>query len=210
MCSLYDDELSYIDRLIADDVRNNSAWNQRFFVLKHTGFTSDVLQREIDYVMRRIRFVKNNESTWNFLRGLLQQGDGTMDQFSEVHKVKSIRAAEKSKIKKFSLPLQVVEFCEELYTSGIRSPYLIAFLIDLYEEKCIRGDPVDNVEELSAKVYEYCELMATNVDKIREKYWKYVAGNFRIQMAKSGQQNTSKKPAETGGEGEPLTPLTTV
>lgn len=82
--SLFDDELVYVDRLISDDVRNNSAWNQRFFVLKHTGFTSDVLQREINYVMNRIRFVKNNESTWNFLRGLLQQGDGTMDQFTEV------------------------------------------------------------------------------------------------------------------------------
>lgn len=82
--SLFDDELVYVDRLISDDVRNNSAWNQRFFVLKHTGFTQDVLQREINYVMNRIRFVKNNESTWNFLRGLLQQGDGTMDQFPEV------------------------------------------------------------------------------------------------------------------------------
>lgn len=84
--SLFDDELVYVDRLISDDVRNNSAWNQRFFVLKHTGFTPDVLQREIIYVMNRIRFIKNNESTWNFLRGLLQQGDGTMDQFPEVNK----------------------------------------------------------------------------------------------------------------------------
>lgn len=82
--SIFDDELVYVDRLISDDVRNNSAWNQRFFVLKHTGFTPDVLQREINYVMNRIRFVKNNESTWNFLRGLLQQGDGTMDQFTVV------------------------------------------------------------------------------------------------------------------------------
>lgn len=75
-----------MDRLISDDVRNNSAWNQRFFVLKHTGFTPDVLQREIHYVMNRILFVKNNESAWNFLRGLLQQGDGKLDQFPQVCK----------------------------------------------------------------------------------------------------------------------------
>lgn len=83
-CSLFDDELIFVDRLIAADVRNNSAWNQRYFVLSHTGLTSDVLLYEINYVMNRIRIVKNNESTWNFLRGLLQHGDGKLDQYQEV------------------------------------------------------------------------------------------------------------------------------
>lgn len=82
--SLFDNELVFVDRLIAADVRNNSAWNQRYFVLSHTGFTADVLQRETNYVMNRIRIVKNNESTWNFLRGLLQHGDGNLDQYPEV------------------------------------------------------------------------------------------------------------------------------
>lgn len=79
-----DDELVYVDKLISQDVRNNSAWNQRFFVLKSIGFTQDVLLREINYTMNRIRLVKNNESAWNFLRGILQEGTGTMDQFPEV------------------------------------------------------------------------------------------------------------------------------
>lgn len=83
-CSLFDDELIFVDRLIAADVRNNSAWNQRYFVLSHTGLTPDVLLYEINYVMNRIRIVKNNESTWNFLRGLLQHGDGKLDQYQEV------------------------------------------------------------------------------------------------------------------------------
>lgn len=74
-----------MDKLIALDVRNNSAWNQRFFVLKYTGLTADgVLQREANYAMNRIRLVKNNESSWSFLRGLLQEGDGTLDQFDDV------------------------------------------------------------------------------------------------------------------------------
>lgn len=77
--------MTYVDKLIAEDVRNNSAWNQRYFVLKHTGFSQEILQREILYVINRIRFVKNNESSWNFLRGLLQNGDGTLDQFPEVY-----------------------------------------------------------------------------------------------------------------------------
>jgi protein farnesyltransferase/geranylgeranyltransferase type-1 subunit alpha len=27
-------ELQYVTRLLAEDVRNNSAWNQRFFILQ--------------------------------------------------------------------------------------------------------------------------------------------------------------------------------
>lgn len=86
ICSLFENELQYVDKLIAADLRNNSAWNQRYFVLTHTGFTPEVLSRETNYVMSRIRIVKNNESTWNFLRGLLQNGEGTLDQFQEVSK----------------------------------------------------------------------------------------------------------------------------
>lgn len=82
--SLFDNELIFVDRLIAADLRNNSAWNQRYFVLNHTGFTPEVIQYELNYVMNRIRLVKNNESTWNFLRGLLQHGTAKLDQYSEV------------------------------------------------------------------------------------------------------------------------------
>jgi hypothetical protein len=34
----------------------------------------------------------------------------------------------------------VREFCEELYSSGNRSPFLLAFLIDMCEENIERGD----------------------------------------------------------------------
>ena len=33
MDALYQDELGYVDRLLEEDIRNNSAWNQRFFVV---------------------------------------------------------------------------------------------------------------------------------------------------------------------------------
>lgn len=82
--SLFENELVFVDRLIGADLRNNSAWNQRYFVLNHTGFSDDVIQYEINYVMNRIRLVKNNESTWNYLRGLLQHGSGKLDQYPEV------------------------------------------------------------------------------------------------------------------------------
>lgn len=68
--SLYDNELNYIESLLEIDVRNNSAWNQRYFVINNTtGFTEEVLKREITFVLDMIKNAKENESAWNYLRG---------------------------------------------------------------------------------------------------------------------------------------------
>ena len=69
-------------RLLEDDIRNNSAWNQRFFVissprneqLKSLGGGDSVLrgkllEDEIDFTLRAISGVPGNESAWNYLRG---------------------------------------------------------------------------------------------------------------------------------------------
>ena len=47
---LWEGELSYVDQLLAEDLRNNSVWNQRHFVVSNTtGFTDDaVVQREVE------------------------------------------------------------------------------------------------------------------------------------------------------------------
>lgn len=150
-----------MDRLIAEDIRNNSAWNQRFFVLKHYGFTPDVIQGEIIYAINRIRVVKNNESAWNYLIGILKQsGDGFLDQFPIVQ-----------------------EFAEELYSSGVRSPYLLAFLIDLYQEQCLNEENALEKENLSRKVYNLCDEMSKKHDVIRRKYWQYVADQFKSKLS---------------------------
>lgn len=171
--SLFDDELQYVDRLISEDLRNNSAWNQRFFVLKYTGITPDVLQREINYAINRIRLIKTNESSWNFLRGLLQQDDGALDEYPEV-----------------------VEFSEELYNTGNRSPYLLAFLIDIYVEQGLRELATGGNEEINKKVYDLCDLMATKHDTIRYKYWNYIAENFRRKVGKTDSKE--EEPEDTG------------
>lgn len=68
--SLYEGELNYVDQLLQDDVKNNSAWNQRYFVVNSTtGFTPEVLEWEIDYTLSKIRTAIENESAWNYLRG---------------------------------------------------------------------------------------------------------------------------------------------
>lgn len=46
---LWDNELEFVENLLEEDVRNNSAWNQRHFVISHTTGSSDpaVVEREI-------------------------------------------------------------------------------------------------------------------------------------------------------------------
>ncbi|GAB5363544.1 hypothetical protein AAMO2058_000892500 [Amorphochlora amoebiformis] len=77
--NLYKNELKFVDLLLKNDIRNNSAWNQRFFVVKNTtGFTEDMLKREIDYAYTALKKVPNNLSPWNYLRGLVEQGGHKM------------------------------------------------------------------------------------------------------------------------------------
>lgn len=67
---LYDNELNYVEELLENDVRNNSAWNERYFVINNTtGFIDEVLEREIKYTLDKIKNAKENESAWNYLRG---------------------------------------------------------------------------------------------------------------------------------------------
>jgi protein farnesyltransferase/geranylgeranyltransferase type-1 subunit alpha len=153
------------------DLRNNSAWNQRFFVLKHLGLTHETVQREVHYAMNRIRLVKGNESSWNFLKGLLEYGDFTISQFPDVE-----------------------TFVDDLYNTGNRSPYLLAFLVDLNIEKTMHvyeTNSYDDPEVYARKVYELCEMLANHYDTIRYKYWKYINQKFRNdkEKARVGQQD---------------------
>lgn len=88
---------------------------------------------------------------------------------------------------------QVVDFCEELYRSGVRSPYLLSFILDMYQEKCLRGSPEDNIVELELKVNEICNGMITSHDTIRAKYWQYVLNKFKLDM-----DNVKQKAKESG------------
>lgn len=110
--------------------------------------------------MNRIRIVKNNESSWNYLKGILRKSDsGLLDQFPEV-----------------------IEFCEELYNNNSRSPYLIAFLIDVYAEKCLKSTDTTEKEAFSRKVYSLCDDMSKKHDVIRRKYWQYFADQLKSKL----------------------------
>ena len=61
-------ELEYVDQLLDEDVRNNSAWSHRWLCC--FGRDSGVRREdEIAYTAMRIALALNNASAWNYLRG---------------------------------------------------------------------------------------------------------------------------------------------
>lgn len=70
--SLWNGELDFTKQLIDDDVQNNSAWNYRFFVVNGLNKLDDeiFLSDEVKFVVEKIEEYCNNESSWNYLRGL--------------------------------------------------------------------------------------------------------------------------------------------
>lgn len=99
-----DTELAAAAELIDEDVRNNSAWAHRFFVVfsdpAQTSVTADgpkllatehdpkvpteILDREVAYAQEKILLAPQNQSPWNYLRGVLVKGGrgvGTVEDF---------------------------------------------------------------------------------------------------------------------------------
>ncbi|TKA62219.1 hypothetical protein B0A49_10012 [Cryomyces minteri] len=72
-----DGELEAVEELLKKDVRNNSAWNHRWFLVfgkDQDGAMKDkaVTDREIEYAKAAIEKAPQNQSPWNYLRGILR------------------------------------------------------------------------------------------------------------------------------------------
>lgn len=154
---LLTEEMRFTAKLLNEDIRNNSAWNQRFFIMQQRGKIDPILvKKEFNFVMEKIKLVNGNESSWNYLRGLLTTfGCKKLYQFQDV-----------------------IEFCERMfYEEESKCPQIIAFLIDSRIEMIL--DDVINDSMLNAqKILELCKLMSTTYDKMRKNYWKFIYKQF--------------------------------
>lgn len=89
--SLWDTELPYVESLLRSDVRNNSAWNHRWYVVfgrpspeggigQKQDVSAEVVDREIEYAKAGIWQAPQNQSPWNYLRGVLKKSGRELGQ----------------------------------------------------------------------------------------------------------------------------------
>ena len=165
---LWETELRDVEVLLGRDVRNNSAWNHRWFVVfgredvvgegesKGKGVGEEVVEREIGVAKEAIRLAPQNQSPWSYLRGVLRRvgrGLGSERAFAE-------------------------EFADLGRPDEVRSSHALDYLADMYAEE---GGEARREEAKKA-----LDLLAEKYDPIRRNYWEY-----RKSLLGGGEANTS-------------------
>lgn len=69
-------EVVFTERLIEEDILNNSAWSHRYYTLFGNGASAssenkgdELVDSEVEYSKKIIRRLSSNASAWNYLRG---------------------------------------------------------------------------------------------------------------------------------------------
>ncbi len=75
------EEDAFSRQMIERDVRNNSAWNERFWVAEQLGWFADPGKTgaEVEYALQQARRAPSNESPWLYLRGIAQRCPGAVE-----------------------------------------------------------------------------------------------------------------------------------
>jgi len=85
--NLFDEsELEYIDELLFEDIRNNSAWNQRMFYFNNrpTILLDADAENEINYAVAKIKRLPNNKCPWVYLRGIIKLNEKNLLDYPDL------------------------------------------------------------------------------------------------------------------------------
>ena len=152
-------ELRFVDALLLDDVRNNSAWNHRFFMLFGREVPAQaapaVYEREIDYAKRKVARAPQNLAAWNYLRGVVRHRKRSDAGAANTDATE--KTAELAELEGFAKEFADVEGPIE----EIRSTHAVELLAEVWSGK---GDYAP-----SRKAYEVLD----KVEPIRKGYWNY-------------------------------------
>lgn len=171
---LWKGELEFVENMLRADVRNNSAWHHRFFVVWASGVRDGeedremVLRRELGYVKESISVAPNNASAWNYLRGVLDHNKlpfSTVADFVRPYTVAHNRTATPPSTATGGTG--VVDTDSPLPSASADLPCAAAveFMADVFEAG---GD-----RESVYKAVELWKVLANELDTIRKKYWEH-------------------------------------
>ncbi|XP_010525976.1 PREDICTED: protein farnesyltransferase/geranylgeranyltransferase type-1 subunit alpha [Tarenaya hassleriana] len=158
----WEDELDYCHELLESDVFNNSAWNQRYFVITISpllGGIEAMRETEVSYTINAILASPANESSWRYLKGLYK--DNTQSWISDP---------------------DVSSVCLEVLRTNCFHGFALSTLLDLL---CHGFQPTDELREAVSALdnrgsdssdpdlaKSVCTILG-RVDPIRAKYWAW-------------------------------------
>lgn len=152
-----EEEIQSIELLLRKDIRNNSAWSHRFFVVFSDPYCSTrgskateydpkipdvVLEREIEFSKAATFEAPQNQSPWNYLRGVLRKGGRKL-----------------SSLECFAGEFAKIGDDEE---EDVRSSHALDFLADVWTEK---GEV--------KKADKALRLLGDKYDRVRKNYWDW-------------------------------------
>lgn len=165
-------EMRAVEKLLAMDVRNNSAWNHRWFLVfarqvedQSFSVSEEVMDREMEFAKSAIKMTPQNESPWNYYRGLLRKRGAPLNEDEEVI----------SFAKTFADPQKPDE---------IRSTHALDLLAEAWggglDPSSSTGDQrkenIQSVEIARTRKIQAgraLDLLANKFDPIRANYWNY-------------------------------------
>ncbi|KAG8895170.1 CAAX geranylgeranyltransferase alpha subunit [Tulasnella sp. 403] len=191
---LWAGELDFVEEMLKNDIRNNSAWNHRFFVVWITGVREgeedreEIARREIDYTKEKISVVPNNASAWNYLRGVLQKSSTPFSDL-EAFVVPYTKPQPTSTTDSSAIPApsrtepptapstesDVIDFDhpKPSPTADLPAPLALEFLADVYVEKAKATSDPSSRDGFVKKANELFTTLASELDTIRKRYWEY-------------------------------------
>ncbi|CAD5221754.1 unnamed protein product [Bursaphelenchus okinawaensis] len=154
-------EVEYSLKLLEEDMRNNSAWNYRYFIvnsLSNQLTNMAMIDKELELIEEVIQEASANESAWTYLAGILGPSGIAGNQ-------------------------RALNFCQKLHDAGNhKSPHLCYILFDYHYNQAEKGE---NTNENVTKATELLEELA-NVDMVRHKYIDYLKN--RLQCLQEAQK----------------------
>ncbi|KAK9159508.1 hypothetical protein Syun_005849 [Stephania yunnanensis] len=164
----WENELDYCDELLEEDIFNNSAWNQRYFVVTRSpllGGLEAVREAEVKYAVKAILSNPGNESPWRYLRGLYKGDTHALAHDPEVSSV-CLEVLKEKKNFVFALSLLLDLLCYGLQPNEEFSNAVEAL------RPSNSGPPEVNLKET------ICSVLET-LDPIRSNYWIWRKNNLR-------------------------------